>query len=98
VSRSPLRLPPPRRAVLALIGLLAIYGVLSLANDPHAFLGTDTGGKVATLRAMDARGDLDPDLGYWAERFDPDGLAHPIALNCHIGDRWVNVTTLPMLY
>ncbi len=81
-----------------MIGLLAIYGVLSLANDPHAFLGTDTGGKVATLRAMDARGDLDPDLGYWAERFDPDGIAHPIALNYHIGGRWVNVTTLPMIY
>jgi len=89
---------PVARVVLALIGLLAIYGVLSLANDPHAFLGTDTGGKVATLRAMDARGDLDPDLGYWAERFDRDGLAHPIALNSHIGHRWVNVTTLPMLY
>lgn len=86
------------RVVLAAIGLLAIYGVLSLANDPHAFLGTDTGGKVATLRAMDARGDLDPDLGYWAERFDPDGLAHPIALNSHLGDRWVNVTTLPMIF
>jgi hypothetical protein len=86
------------RIVLAVIGLFAIYGVLSLANDPHAFLGTDTGGKVATLRAMDARGDLDPDLGYWAERLDPEGIAHPIALNYHIGGRWVNVTTLPMIY
>ena len=44
------------------------------------------------------RGDLDPDLGYWAERFDPNGVAHPIALNYHIGDQWVNVTTLPMIY
>jgi hypothetical protein len=99
---APPRAAPARRSVarvvLAVIGLLAIYGVLSLANDPHAFLGTDTGGKVATLRAMDARGDLDPDLGYWAERFDPDGLAHPIALNYHIAHRWVNVTTLPMIY
>jgi hypothetical protein len=86
------------RVALALLALLAIYGVLSLANDPRGFLGTDTGGKVATLRAMDARGDLDPDLGYWAERFDPEGVAHPIALNYHLGHRWVNVTTLPMLY
>jgi len=86
------------RVVLAVLALLVVYGALSLANDPRAFLGTDTGGKVATLRAMDARGDLDPDLGYWAEQYDPHGVAHPIALNYHIGDRWVNVTTLPMIY
>jgi hypothetical protein len=100
VVRSPTVAAPSTggRVALALLALLAIYGLLSLANDPHGYLGTDTGGKVATLRAMDARGDLDPDLGYWAEKLDPDGIAHPIALNYHIGDRWVNVTTLPMLY
>jgi hypothetical protein len=81
-----------------MLGLFAVYALLSLANDPHAFLGTDTGGKVATLRAMEWRGDLDPDLGYWAQSFDPTGIAHPIALNYHIGHRFVNVTTLPMLY
>jgi len=87
-----------RRVVWAVLALLGLYIALSLANDPRAFLGTDTGGKIATLRAMDARGDLDPDLGYWAEQYDRDGIAHPIALNYHIGDRWVNVTTLPMVY
>lgn len=46
---------------------------LSFANNPHASLGTDTGGKVATLRAMDARGDLRPVIGYWAQAFDPHG-------------------------
>jgi 4-amino-4-deoxy-L-arabinose transferase-like glycosyltransferase len=71
---------------------------LSLANDPRAFLGTDTGGKVATLRAMDARGDLSPNLGYWAQAFDPHGTLHPIALTDHLRGEWVNVTTLPMLY
>jgi hypothetical protein len=86
------------RPLVACLALLAVYGCLSLLNDPRAFLGTDTGGKVATLRAMDARGDLDPDLGYWAEQWDPDGAAHAIALNYRIGDRWVNVTTLPMIY
>ena len=48
---------------------------------------------------MDARGDLDPDLGYWAERFDPDGIACTRSRShYHIGGRWVNVTTLPMIY
>ncbi len=86
------------RPLVACVALLAVYGCLSLLNDPRAFLGTDTGAKVATLRAMDERGDLDPDVGYWAEHFDPQGGAHPLALTRHVGDQWVNVTTLPMLY
>jgi hypothetical protein len=96
-ARGRVRVALARPLVMSLL-LLLLYGGCSLLNDPRAFLGTDTGGKVATLRAMDSRGDLDPDLGYWAERFDPDGVAHPIALNTRIGDRWVNVTTLPMVY
>jgi hypothetical protein len=86
------------RPLVACIVLFGIYCCLSLANDPRAFLGTDTGAKVATLRAMDSRGDLDPNVGYWAERLDRDGVAHPLALTNHVGERWVQVTTLPMLY
>ena len=95
--RGRLRRALARPLVMSVV-LLLLYAGCSLLNDPHAFLGTDTGGKVATIRAMDLRGDLDPDLGYWAERFDPEGIAHPIALNTRIGDQWVNVTTLPMVY
>ncbi|HEX2701093.1 MAG TPA: hypothetical protein VHM89_12900 [Acidimicrobiales bacterium] len=71
---------------------------LSLLNDPRAFLGTDTGGKVATLRVMTERGHLDPDIGYWAERWDPTGRVHPLYYTSHFGHRWVNATTLPVLY
>ena len=105
---SPVRLPEPRRAasaprlwrrpaVMCLVLLLAYVG-LSFAKDSRASMVSDTGGTLATLRAMDARHDLDPDLGYWAEAYDPAGLAHPVAQTDHIGDRWVNVTTLPMIY
>jgi hypothetical protein len=87
-----------RRPLVACLLLLAVYASLSLLDDPRAFLGTDTGGKVATLRAMDARGDLVPDLGYWAKAFDPHGIVHPIVLNTEIDGRFVNVTTLPMIY
>ncbi|MEX2099920.1 MAG: hypothetical protein WEB19_00760 [Acidimicrobiia bacterium] len=95
--------PPPRwagtqRVLLAMLALLVFYGALSLLNDPRGTLGTDTGGKLATLRAMDERGALDPDLGYWAARYDPDGHLHPLYYTDHVGHRWVNVTTLPMLY
>ena len=96
---------PPRRAVrwwrrplAACALLLVVYVGLSFANDPRAFLGTDTGGKVATLRAMDARGSLTPDLGYWAQSVDPHGVYQPITMTQHLGSAWVNVTTLPMLY
>src|SRR4051794_30657680 len=78
--------------------LLLVYAALSLGNDPRAFLGTDTGGKVATVRVMHERGDLDPDLGYWAKALDHKGVAHPIALNFRVDDKFVNVTTLPMIY
>ncbi|MGH9177728.1 MAG: hypothetical protein ACRD0N_04140, partial [Acidimicrobiales bacterium] len=87
-----------RRPVPACALLLAAYVVLSLFNDPRGYLGTDTGGKVATLEVMKERGDLDPDVGYWAEEWDPDGALHPLYYTAHVGHRWVNVTTLPMLY
>ena len=42
-----------RRGLAAGAVLPALYVGLSFANDPRGFLGTDTGGKVATLRAME---------------------------------------------
>jgi hypothetical protein len=46
---------------------------------------------------MERSGSLDPDLGYWAERYDPDGVLQPLHYTYRVGDKWVNVTTLPML-
>src|SRR5688500_18638468 len=86
-----------RRYLLPGVLLLAVYLNLSLAMSPRGFLGTDTGGKVATLRAMDECGCADPDVGYWAERWDPDGSLHPLYYTSRVGDRWVDATTLPML-
>src|SRR5262249_49360684 len=90
---------PPRPAVVlgALVLLLAVYGLLSLANDPRGTLGTDTGGKLATLATMQHKHSLDPDIGYWAEDLDPQGRLHPLWYTDHVGGDWVNVTTLPML-
>jgi hypothetical protein len=80
--------------------LLSIYVCLSFLNSPRGFLGTDTGGKVATLEAMTAGEGIrfDPDIGYWAEEWDADGSLHPFAYTSRYGDKWVNVTTVPMLY
>lgn len=80
------------------VALLAIYLLLSLTTTPTAFLSTDTGGKVATLEAMVAEGGWTPDLGYWAEDLDPDGSLYPMANTSQVGEQWVNVTTLPMIY
>lgn len=88
----------PARVLAACAALLLAYLALSLLNDPRGYLGTDTGGKVATLRVMEQGRTLDPDLGYWAERWDPDGRLHPLYYTFHLGDKWVNVTTLPALY
>ncbi|MEA3075335.1 MAG: hypothetical protein QOF60_243, partial [Actinomycetota bacterium] len=81
------------------LALLAVYVGLSFLNSPRGFLGTDTGGKVATLRVMSERGRFDPDLGYWAEQWDPTGALHPLANTTHTSSgKWVNITTLPALW
>ncbi len=77
--------------------VLCTYLLLSLAMDPRGYLGTDTGGKVATLEVMVERGDYDPDIGYWAEEWDPDANLHPLYYTNEIAGRWVNVTTLPVV-
>ncbi|MEY2592258.1 MAG: hypothetical protein QOJ67_4242, partial [Acidimicrobiaceae bacterium] len=74
------------------------FGVSLAFNDPRGTLGTDTGGKLATLHMMERHGGLDPDLGYWAEAHDPQGVLQPLHYTYRVGTRWVNVTTLPMLY
>lgn len=86
-----------RRPLVAAPLLLVAYLALSLLCSPEGFLGTDTGGKVATLRMMEARGDLDPDVGYWAAEWDPGARVHGLYYTSRVGDRYLNVTTLPMV-
>lgn len=85
------------RWVIAALGLLAVYVALSLLMDPHGYLGTDTGTKVATLEAMDRAGTARPDVGYWAQRWDPAGDLHPLRDATLVDGHWVAVTTLPVL-
>jgi len=85
------------RPLVAALILLVVYAGLSLLNDTRGYLGTDTGGKVATLKVMDERGDFDPDVGYWAQGQDPDGRVHGLYYTAKIGERFVNVTSLPIL-
>lgn len=87
-----------RRNAIPGVGLLVVYWVLSLLNSPAGFLGTDTGGKVATLRAMADNGTYTSlDVGYWAAQWDPQGLLHPLYSSVQHGDQWIQVTTLPMM-
>jgi hypothetical protein len=87
-----------RRPAVAALVLLLVYVAISFAlNDPRGTLGTDTGGKLATLHMMERNGGLDPDIGYWAQRYDPQGELQPLHYTYRIGGKWVNVTTLPML-
>lgn len=86
------------RPLAAAAALLVVYAALSLLMDPHGYLGADTGAKVATLEAMHRGGTSSPDVGYWAERWDPAGRVHPLHQTKHTADgSWVAVTTLPML-
>ena len=87
-----------RRPLAAALALAFALLALSFVNDPRGYLGTDTGGKIATLRAMEKHGGLNPDVGYWAERWDPQGRFHPLYYTSHLGGKWVNVTTLPAVF
>jgi hypothetical protein len=87
-----------RRPLAMAVVLLLCYAALALLNNPRGYLGTDTGGKVATLEVMSDKGTLDPDVGYWAEQWDPTGVLHPLYYTKHKGEKWVNATTLPALY
>ncbi len=86
-----------RRPLVAGLVLVAVYVVLSFAMDSAGFLGTDTGGKVATVKVMSERGDFDPDIGYWASQWDPEGRVHGLYYTSKVGDRYINVTSLPMV-
>jgi hypothetical protein len=86
-----------RRPLIAAIVLLVAYVGLAFLSDPHGYLGTDTGGKVATLQAMDRSGSFDPDVGYWAQEWDRDATYHPLYYTSRVGDRFINVTTLPVV-
>lgn len=86
------------RAILPGFVLVAAYWCLSLLNNQNGSLGTDTGGKVATLVAMKHNDTFtNVDVGYWAAHWDPHGLLHPLYHTHLIGGHWVQVTTLPML-
>ncbi len=87
-----------RRPVIAALLLLVVYVGLSFLNDTHGYLGTDTGGKVATLEAMKRGDTLTPDVGYWAKQWDPEAKYHPLYGTTKFRDDYVNVTTLPMLW
>lgn len=85
------------RPVTAALILMAVYLVLGLVKEPRAHMVTDTGMRAATIRTMELNGGLAPDVGYWAERWDPEGRAHPL-LAQRTERGWVGVGTLPTLY
>jgi len=85
-----------RRPIAAAAVALVLIG-LSFLNDPDGYLGTDTGGKTATLEAMVQRGDWSVDVGYWAEEHDPAGAFHPLNGTAPTDKGWVQVTSLPMV-
>ncbi|HXY92393.1 MAG TPA: hypothetical protein VEP49_07955 [Acidimicrobiia bacterium] len=96
-SREARRVPEWGRVLGACLLLLLVYGCLASLNDPRGALGSDTGGKLATLRVMGDHGGLDVDVGYWAERWDPTGEFHPLYYTSRLDGQWVQVTTLPQL-
>lgn len=86
------------RPWVAALVVLAVYGALALLNSTGGYLGTDTGAKVITLDRMAENQTLSPDVGYWAEEWDPDGAYHPLyQTRTNASGEWVSVTTLPML-
>lgn len=80
----------------AVVAGLLFVGV-ALLLDSDGSLGSDTGGKIATVNAMVERNDWSVDIGYWAEADDPDGSLHPFFGTRPTDKGWINVTSLPMI-
>ncbi len=76
--------------------LFILLFALSLAVDPLSSLGSDVGGKTATMTALSSSHSLD--LGYWAAALDPDGSLYPFFGTSVLDGRWINATTFPMLF
>lgn len=104
LSRSASASPParPRRsaagAAAALLGLMAIYLLVIGAGGVRAWSGSDAGSKVATARSMVEHHSWVPDVGYWAARSDPSGAHHQLLWTRRVGNRWIAVTGLPLVY
>ena len=75
-----------------------LRGVSFALNDPRGTLGTDTGGKLATLHMMERTEASIPTSATGPPKHDPTGVLHPLHYTYRMGGKWVNVTTLPMLY
>lgn len=85
------------RPATAAVILLAVYVAFGFVKEPRAHMVTDTGMRVATIRTMERNGGIAPDVGYWAQRWDPNGRAHPLAAT-RTERAWTGVGTLPTLY
>lgn len=83
-------------AASALAGFVLLFA-LSFALDLDGSLGSDSGGKVATINAMVERDDWNVGLGYWAEDLDPEGINAPFYGTRYSEEGWINVTSLPMI-
>ncbi len=72
---------------------------MSFLNSPDGYLGhrhRREGGHAR--RTWSRHGTERPDVGYWAEQWDPTGHYHPLFDSKQNDDgEWINVTTLPML-
>ncbi|MBK9181325.1 MAG: hypothetical protein IPM45_17500 [Acidimicrobiales bacterium] len=77
--------------------LLAVYLGVGWLGDARAASFSDVGGKVATLRVMGERDSWEPDVGYWAAAADPEAVHHPLRHTVPRGDRYVQITSLPLV-
>jgi hypothetical protein len=85
-----------RRSIAAsLVALAVVYFAVLILGDSRAWSGSDAGGRAATAKVMAERGDCDPDVGYWAAEWDPDAVHHQLILTEHIGDHYVQATSVP---
>ena len=86
-----------RKLAIALIFIGCVALAVAWLGDPRAASFSDAGGRLATVKTMAETNTWLPDLGYWAEAVDPGGGDHPILFTLRYGDRWVEVTSLPLV-
>lgn len=86
-----------RGTALAMLVILVISAAIGILGDARISSGSDTGGKMATVRIMAETGTSSADVGYWAEDHDPTGELHQLLKTQRTDEGWVQVTSLPMI-
>lgn len=81
------------RTIVAGVAVAGVCLAVGILGDVRYGSGSDVGGKLATARVMAERRTCDPDIGWWAAPWDPEGDLHQILNTLPVGESYIQATS-----